>query len=701
MAQQLPQPLPGPVNIGIQGAQAILDWLRAQYPQLLAPSPATAPEPGAPTPPAEPTTTPGLEGPPQPGTPPRAGAKTLQQILTDIGRTNWNPSPPVEETELRLNPITTQYERQKTGTWLVYINDGRGNNQLVKVAPATTVTGKDEQGNPIEQPIGGDSWVLEAAPASLPADTATNKTVTAWDGSIWSPDANGTWQQVVSGKAPNMDEAQLTAINTQVGNIRRDELQRNLQAHGAAVTDEQWATIEATRRARTLDETALQQKIREWEADNRRAEQTAPAQIGLIEAQTAQAQAQAAAVAGRLPSQNELDQAQAELTRANAARTRATTPSEIATAEANVRLAQAQVARLQAETAQIPVQTGLISAQTRYQDAQEDLTRANAERARATLPSDIATAEANVQAARVRIEQARQEMARPVPLALSPEQAVIGTIAPSGEIQFQPSPAYEPKTQAQVALRAGQLQQQAMAMRDRFAQQVQQGTLSQEEANQRFNDWWEQTIEPQRPQLEVAQREAERAQMRADLQIAQTAGQQAISAYQAQAPYRVGPNFDKAINQIAGAFAAGKMPGNLDLSGAFTYPMPDLNQMAQQATAQALKQISPMAASMTGSPMPQMQMPQGMDISSMLNRTSYQPGTTTTVSPGGQVTITQGGVPPPAPAPAAVAAPAAPAAPPAPAFTPPYFPGATQLSSWSQYMPNFGNPQLPQYTFGG
>src|SRR5262245_56045921 len=84
------------------------------------------------------------------------------------------------------------------------------------------------------------------------------------------------------------------------------------------------------------------------------------------------------------------------------------------------------------------------------------------------------------------------------------------------------------------------------------------------------------------------------------------------------------------------------MPGKLDMTGAVSYQMPDVNQMAQQATADALKSISPMAAGIAGAPMPQL--PQNVDIAGLLNQTSYAPGgTTTTVSPSGAVTVTQGG----------------------------------------------------------
>jgi hypothetical protein len=68
--------------------------------------------------------------------------------------------------------------------------------------------------------------------------------------------------------------------------------------------------------------------------------------------------------------------------------------------------------------------------------------------------------------------------------------------------------------------------------------------------------------------------------------------------------------------------------------------------MAQQATAQALQGISPSAASMTGAPMPSLGAGAPLDIAGMLNRTNYQSsGTTTTVSPTGQVTVTQPGGP--------------------------------------------------------
>jgi len=238
---------------------------------------------------------------------------------------------------------------------------------------------------------------------------------------------------------------------------------------------------------------------------------------------------------------------------------------------------------------------------------------------------------------------------RPTVVSTGVEQPYITTMDAQGNLQSVPNPSYTPKTQADVANRVAQLQQQAQAQRDQLAQQVQSGVLTQDQANSQFNQWWQQNVEAQKPGLQAAQQQVAFEQQRqlaetqrANLQTAQTAGQQAINAYQVTLPYQVGPNFDQTINQIAGAFASGKMPGKLDMTGAFSYQMPDVNQMAQQATADALKSISPMAAGIAGAPMPQL--PQNVDIAGLLNQTSYAPGgTTTTVSPSGAVTVTQGG----------------------------------------------------------
>jgi hypothetical protein len=563
------------------------------------------------------------------GAVPTPGTRTLSQILADVGRSAWNASPPTQETELKLNSTTLQYERTPTGNYLVNINDGRGHNQVVKVTPAMqqVAGGGGVPGAPADVPIGGDNWVLAEAPTNLPAGSEA-KTVTAWDGSIWSPDANGTWQPVVPGKAPNMDEAQLKAIEAQVANIRRDELNRNLSAHGVSVTDEQWATIEATRRARTVDEQALQEKIREWEAENGRAEATTAAQIGLTGAQTEQARAAAQATTARVPSQNELDNAQADLTRANAAAKRATTPFETELAQQNVRLAQANVDRLRAEISKVPSEIGLTQAQTRYQDASSDYQAAQAERARALLPSDIATAEANIEAARVKMEQARQEMARPVAYPVSTEAAIRSYIAPSGEIVDQPNLAFQPKTQFDVATRVGQLQSMAQQQRDLLAAQISSGTITQDQANTQFERWWQQNVQPQQEALGQATTQIAREQERLDMArreaavtAAQGAGTQAISAFQAEAPYLAGAGYGGAMATALNALGQGReVPEGTFRPEMFTAPPVNLQQQARDATMEALKLISPTAAAATGTPLPQLG---GLDIGAMLNQTAY------------------------------------------------------------------------------
>jgi len=231
------------------------------------------------------------------------------------------------------------------------------------------------------------------------------------------------------------------------------------------------------------------------------------------------------------------------------------------------------------------------------------------------------------------------------------DQPYITTIDADGNLTSVPNPAYQPKTQAEVAARVGQLQQQAIAQRDRLAQQVSGGVLTQDEAAQQFDQWWSTNVEPQKGSLEAAQRTAQQAeqrqqeeQARANFATAQTAGRQAADIYAATLPYRVGPGFGAALNQLSGAYSSGKAPPQMDLASAVTFPVPNLNAMAEQATAQALAHISPTAAAIAGGPTPSIpQMAPQFDVNQLLSRTSYAPGTTTTVSPSGQVTVTQGG----------------------------------------------------------
>lgn len=247
-------------------------------------------------------------------------------------------------------------------------------------------------------------------------------------------------------------------------------------------------------------------------------------------------------------------------------------------------------------------------------------------------------------------------------------QLNVTTMDSKGNLSSQPNANFIPTSTAEVASRVAQLQQLALAQRDKLMAQAQSGAISQDQAGQQWDQWWAQNVEPQKATLDAAQRSAQQAeqmkqqeQQRANLATAQSAGTQAIQAMQAQLPYMVGPGFGKAMNDIAGAFASGKAPGNLDLGSAVTFQLPDINALAQQATNQALAHLSPTAAQNMGGATgvqagPQMaQQPQNLDLSQALNSQNYKP--TVTVAPDGTVRVQQNnGQPQQQPLPAAPSA---------------------------------------------
>jgi hypothetical protein len=270
---------------------------------------------------------------------------------------------------------------------------------------------------------------------------------------------------------------------------------------------------------------------------------------------------------------------------------------------------RAGVARTQAQTGQIITET--------------DLTRARIEELQRKTPAEIAEMEARGELTRAQAEKARQEMRKPDVVPGSSELSHLTTITPEGQVRQDMNMAFRPQTVADVAARVGQLQAAAQAKRAEVSKKIGVAGYTAEQAVQEFNGWWDQNVEPQRAQLEAAQQEAQAARgrqeaeaSRMNVQAAQGAGRQAIDAFQAQARYRVGPRAAEVANQAARG-------QQYDLSNAAFYQAPNLDEVAQQRTMEALKWISPTAAAATGGPMPQVN---NIDVTGGLNRTSYMPG---------------------------------------------------------------------------
>lgn len=202
--------------------------------------------------------------------------------------------------------------------------------------------------------------------------------------------------------------------------------------------------------------------------------------------------------------------------------------------------------------------------------------------------------------------------------------------------------------------RTRQLREMAAAKQKELADKVanSNNTYTDDQANKDFNTWWDQEIEPRRQQLQFdqdqeirkAQRDAQAQQIEAQnarasaLSTASGIGQNAVTNYQAMQKNMVGPGFADYVRSSSAARSQHKMPPPLDPS-AFMYQGPDMNDLAQYYTSQALQHISPVAASNLGTTPT---IPTGVDLSS-LNRGAYQPSNVPgmiTINIGGQ----QGGV---------------------------------------------------------
>lgn len=194
-----------------------------------------------------------------------------------------------------------------------------------------------------------------------------------------------------------------------------------------------------------------------------------------------------------------------------------------------------------------------------------------------------------------------------------------------------------PEDAAQRVLHA---QRQATAYQQRLLQQVQSGRITDADADKLFDLWWNQHVETPRAQLEE-QQNRQRAKDELELQKEQRtrlenqqayerdrqltgleAGQAAMAHERALLPYRVGPTFGAEYAAGLNTLSSGGGPVNFSGSS-FMFDMPDFEQVAQRATAQALGRISPYAAELAGMPMPQR--PEQLDLDALLGSRTYRP----------------------------------------------------------------------------
>jgi hypothetical protein len=254
--------------------------------------------------------------------------------------------------------------------------------------------------------------------------------------------------------------------------------------------------------------------------------------------------------------------------------------------------------------------------------------RTKAETGQITSQQQIAEQKAGPEIAEIEQRTAASKLAGQIagaPQLVAPQTGMYTyqTNPLTGQVSTQYNVGFQPKTLADVAARSAQLQSMAQAKQAELQARLDNKEITPEQASQQWTAWWDANIESQKPGLQAAQEQAQyertkdaQEAQRAAMQTAQAAGTQAISAYNAQAPRRVGPGFA----ELVGKTQPGYRPSAQEFQNAFVVQAPDLNQYAQQRTMEALKGISPGAAAATGGPPPNYA---GFDYTAGLNRTNY------------------------------------------------------------------------------
>lgn len=308
-------------------------------------------------------------------------------------------------------------------------------------------------------------------------------------------------------------------------------------------------------------------------------------------------------------------------------------------------------AKRQPEIDQILAETGRIGAQTGLASAQANQVTGAAEIAASKAPGEIEENAARTDLAKAQAAQARQA----TDIAKAPTTADVGT----GQYIYQQNPltgdlksslnlnAAQPKTAADISARMGQLQSLAQAKKQELsARSLKDPNFTAEQALSEWNTWWDANVESQKGALEAAQVEAQAQRARDDAAMrtsaytaAQAGGTQAINAYNAQAPRRVGPGAAEAAQGLM----SGKPMSQVDMKSAMFYDAPNLQDQASQATMDALKYISPTAAQATGTGLPDYR---SVDIAGGLNRMNYQPGGGAAAPPMQAAPAMQTGAPP-------------------------------------------------------
>lgn len=434
-------------------------------------------------------------------------------------------------------------------------------------------------GTTVEVTPDGQTQNLKLAASSTratPQATAIGDDKTGWYLPIGPPDANGkpTYQLVVPAGTPNADEEISKAIQRQNDEAERNERTANQAAGRGYMTNAEYAKIANDAATRGQSAADLAEKIRQFDLTQGQA-------------------------------QHQFDVTAAQKDKVDAA----------------------NILKTAADTGLATANTGLATANTASVSSATDIAKQKA-------PSEIAEIQARTDLSEAQKAKYIQDLAlakvpTTVQATLGDTSANFAQVDPTtGRVSFTANPNYQPKTQAQIAARVGQLQSLMQAkgqeVQAKVGQTVNGKQYTAEDALRDFNDWHAQNISPQQASLQAAQDDAQFQRAKDDAALRQGAmtsalgaGTQNINAFNANvAANPVGAGYADVMNQVR----QGKMPTGQQMKDAFTYQAPNPMQTSQQATMDALKYIDPRVAAANGMPPPN---PQGIDIPGMLNRTNY------------------------------------------------------------------------------
>ena len=529
----------------------------------------------------------------------QASTAAQQRILAQYGRTGWTVTGEHDDTDAvrtmdsEGNYITKNMPNGNT-VWTIAGPGGKSDEIVVKAS--TTTPGE-------YTPIKGPSN------ATLPPQlSAKDAQYVKGEGYFLpidpSPDKLGdpsNWRKILPDGVPNADDEIKKAVERQTAEGDRNARQRNEAQYGIYADDATTQRILNEARNSGLRGDELKQKIDEF---NRT--------LG--------------------ENQRQFDIKQAD--------TDKKTQDALLTGAANRGLTTAQTGQTQATTGQ---------------------TIAATQRTQALLPGELEKQLVDIGYTKAQIDEVRQRMqiAAAPTLQGGTTQPVLTRMDPrTGAIdQSQINLAYQPKTQAEIAARVGQIQSLMNAKSAEVQAKVGKNNYTADNALQEFNQWYGQNVAGQIDALQAAQDDTAFARGK-DLAAMRAVAQTGANATAAQA-----------VTAASGASAARALGANQNptYGGGFNAtPTPDYEKVARDATAEALKYLDPTAGAAPGT-LPNYQK---LDIRGLLGSPYGAPGVQNVgAAPGSLAAGAQAGAPaaaaaaPIQPAPGAQPAPAAPGTP--------------------------------------